>query len=779
MAAFLLLGTAISPAEAQQIRQTIKGSVYDSETRTPLIGAAVVILGTDPLIGATTDLNGDFHIRNATLGRHAIHVTYLGYEPAVLPHVMVTSGREVVLNIGLSPSVSEMEEVTITPQARKDIPLNTMATNSARSFTVEETRRYAGGLDDPARLVSAFAGVTTGNLQDNAIIIRGNSPKGVSWRLEGVEIPTPHHFPAGNVAGGGVVTIFSNQLLADSDFFTSAFPAEYGNATAGVFDMRLRNGNFERREYTFQAGVLGFDFASEGPLVSDSRASYLFNYRYSTFGLLTDVNLIPTDQALRYQDLSFKINIPTGRAGTFSVWGIGGMDSMNQPQERDSTAWDTEWDRNTFEWDTRMGAVGLTHRFITGHRTWIESTVAATGIRNQMEVLRFDDDLTLRPELFAYDDSGNISIRTTLNHRFNRRHTFKAGAVWKQLRYNLDIGSTMDHVPETFRSTVGESGSSSSMQMFAQSRFALSEQLTLNAGLHTMYVAFNDAFVVDPRAGLRWSINRRHALSLGYGRHSQLEELRFYFTRIYTDGVPSTPNRDLKLTRAHHLVLGHDWNISSIYRIKVEGYYQWIDDAPGEPGSSYSLINFKQDWFFNKPLENNSVGRNYGVDVTLERFLNRNYYYLITGSLFDSRYRGDDGVWRNTRFNKRYVLNALAGREFFFRENSRVLGLNGRVTFAGGERVSPLHIEETIRERREIYDETRAFSDRFPSTFHADLTVTYRLNRRNYSSAWALQVKNIFGSPSYYGDYYSFKSDEIIMYKDVVIVPSLSYKVEF
>ena len=116
-----------------------------------------------------------------------------------------------------------------------------------------------------------------------------------------------------------MVNLISSQLLSNSDFFTSAFPAEYGNALAGVFDIKLRTGNNENREYAFQAGLLGIDFAAEGPFIKGKEASFLFNYRYSTFGLMVDMSLLPTEQIPRYQDLSFKINLPTKKAGLFSL----------------------------------------------------------------------------------------------------------------------------------------------------------------------------------------------------------------------------------------------------------------------------------------------------------------------------------------------------------------------------------------------------------------------------------------------------------------------------
>jgi hypothetical protein len=268
-----------------QVTQTIKGRAIDSESRISLPGATVIVLHSDPLIGTTTNTEGEFRIESIPVGRYDIQISFLGYDPVVL-NVMVNSGKEVYLNIALKESITGIDEVVIKSHSKKDKAQNTMATISARTFSVEEANRYAGGADDPGRLVSAFAGVSTVSSGDNAIVIRGNSPKGVLWRMEGADIPNPNHFGDNSILGGGFICAINSNVLSNSDFFTGAFPAEYGNALAGVFDMRMRTGNKDKREYTFQAGLLGIDFATEGPFIKGKSASYLVNYRYSTFSLL-------------------------------------------------------------------------------------------------------------------------------------------------------------------------------------------------------------------------------------------------------------------------------------------------------------------------------------------------------------------------------------------------------------------------------------------------------------------------------------------------------------
>jgi len=780
----LILTTLTMPclltiAQSQPISQTIKGNVFDVQTKETLIGASVFIVDSEPLQGTSTDINGNYAINRVPLGRHAIQVNYIGYEPVIIPEILVTSAREVVVDIGLRQSNTEMDALVVTPKIMKNRPLNAMATVSSRSFSVEETRRYAGAIDDPARLVSAFAGVAVGNLQDNAIIVRGNSPKGISWRLEGVEIPTPHHLAGGNVAGGGLVTLFSSQMLANSDFHTSAFPAEFGNALAGVFDMNLKTGNNQTHERTFQASTMGLDIASEGPIVRGSSASYLFNYRYSTLGLLTDLNIIPSDQEFRYQDLSFKLNMPTKTAGTFMLWGIGGKDKILQPFETDPDVWESDWDRNKADWFIDMGAIGITHRLFTGNRTYINTTLAATGIKNHMETERQDDNLVPHPDLLVVDNSGTLSYQSYLSHSFSPSFSTKTGITYKNLRYNLDINSTIDSDPFTYRNLVDEQGSSSAMEIYAQSSYNLSQNFQLNTGVHVGYFALNNSLSVDPRIAFKMDLNRNHSVSLGYGHHSQMEALKIYLVKKEENGVVSLPNKELGLSKAHHFVIAYDWQNNRNLRFKFEPYLQLLYDAPGIGGSSYSFINFKQERAFGDALENNSIGRNVGVDVTFERFLSNGYYFLVTGSVYSSKYKADDGVWRNTRYNRNFVTNALVGREFAYQNNRKVLGVNTRLNVVGGERVTPILEEKSAEQELVFFDESQAFSNQLATTVYAHLSVTYRINRSAHSSIWALQVKNLLGQAMPEGYNYNYKSRRVELDKSVIVIPALSYKIEF
>ncbi len=774
----LLLATGLLPA--QTLHQTIKGRVIDKSSQISLPGATVIVEGTDPLRGTITDIDGEFRLENIPVGRYNVVVTFMGYSPAVIAELLIGSGKETVLEIALNESVSHLDEVVVQAHTRKDKPLNSMAGISARSFTVEETRRYAGGMDDPARMASAFAGVATGNLQDNAIIIRGNSPKGVLWRVEGVEVPNPNHFSGGNVVGGGFVNIISSQVMANSDFYTGAFPAEFGNALAGVFDIRMRTGNTDKREYALQLGMHGLDVAGEGPFVRGKDASYLFNYRYSTFGLLSVLGVIPSNQIPLYQDLSFKLNFPTKKAGIFSLWGMGGYDNMVGYPEEDPSLWEHNMDRYSNSWDEKFGATGINHKIILGSSTYLSSALVASGNQKALSQQKLDDMLQLQDDMQFRDNTGKITLTSFINHKFSARHTNRTGMNINTLFYDLDLNGTDNGLADTYRNFVRDSGNSHHLQFYTQSKYNFSDHLWINLGLQSEYFALNESFTLDPRVGVNWEFSQNQALSFGYGKHSQLENLKIYFINYQQDSEIIYPNKDLSFSHAHHLVLGYDWRINEGIRLKVEPYFQYLYDVPGVENSSVSLINFKQDFTFRESLENNTIGRNLGVDITLERFLKNNFYYLMTASVFDSKYKADDNVWRNTRFDKEVVANILVGKEFFMGKNkNNILGVNVRLSVLGGERTTPIKPLESNEAKYAIFDESRLYEEKDDYSSFLDFTLTWRVNKRGYSSVLALQVKNILRTPQNREYVYNYKNQQVEMLQDVFTLPGISYKVEF
>lgn len=770
-ACVLLLLWLPSSAVAQTLTQTIRGKIIDQEAQSPLPGANVVVLGTDPLLGSSTETDGSFRIERVPVGRHTLKISCIGYEDAQIPELIVGSGKEVVLTIRLTESLTQMEEIVITAEPEKGKPNNELAFISARSFTVEETKRYAASINDPARMALSFAGVASNDDGSNNIVIRGNSPRGVLWRLEGIEVPNPNHFGEEGASGGGV-SMLSVNTLDNSDFYTGAFPAEYGNAASGVFDIKLRKGNSERREYALQAGLLGVDFAAEGPFSQNAKASYLVNYRYSTLGILGALGIDVVGDAIpNFQDLTFKVHVPTQRAGYFSLWGLGGL-------SRQATK--DEIEQESFRYD--MGTTGLSHVYFFGNNTYAETTLSYAKTVNS-----FLDQEPLNR--YVYDEKfTNNSLRGSwlLNHKFNARHTVRTGLIVSRLAFDLFSQTTQS---DTTTTDVNASGSTYLLQSYGQWKWRINEQFTLNAGLHHMHFALNSNASLEPRAGLRWEFTPRQTLNAGFGVHSRLDPLVNYFAtfRPNESALLEQPNRQLELTKARHYVIGYENRLREDLHLKVEAYYQQLYDVPiGFAGGydapwypTFSMINY-EDGVVNIPLRNNGTGRNRGVELMLEKFFTNQYYLMLTASLFESEYTPLNGQRYSTRFNGNRVLNLLGGKEFQLGGSSnKVLAINLRTLWAGGNRYTPIDLAASRRSGNAVYQWNQRYTRQVKDYVRADIRLSFRRERPRYSSTISLDVQNVTNQQNVFSQYYSNTEQNVINSYQIGLVPVLNYRVEF
>lgn len=754
----------------QKPTQTVRGIVVDAKTNTPLEYASVSLL-EEPSLSAFTDSMGRFQIRHVPVGRYNIQTSFMGYHPNIINEVMVTSSKEVYMEIPVNEDVHTLSEVVIQPEVKKDRLLNPMAITGGRMISMEEASRFANGFDDPARLSSAFAGVA-GDVGTNAVAIRGNAPQFNQWRLEGIEIPNPTHFADISGLGGGFLSALSTQVIGNSDFYNGAFPAEYNNVLSGVFDMHLRNGNNQKYEHTFQVGLMGIDLSSEGPISKKRGSSYLINYRFSTTSLASgnDINL-------KYQDLAFKLNFPTRKAGTFSIWGLGLIDK-NKSELSDRSEWETLGDRQSGENNLDKSAGGLTHKYHINENTYIRSSLSATYSKDHTIVDQQVDDKLIRVGDIQ-NSRWDIVFNSFINRKFGSRHTNRTGITVTELKYNLDYKvSPFFGLDKPMEQISKGNGESTVFSAYSSSIINLTNYLTTSIGATAQYFTLNKNWSVEPRIALKWEMNPKHALSVAYGLHSRREKLDYYFVERDINGKKES-NRYLDFSKAHHFGITYDWNISQSLHLKVEPYYQYLFHIPVEEGSSFSIINY-EEFYLDRILENTGLGKNYGIDITLEHYMRNGFYYMITGSFFKSKYRGGDRIWRNTRLDKGYLLNLLAGKEWMVgKYKQNVFSINGRLFFQGGGRYTPVDEERTLAEHDIVWDETRAYENRYNPSINGDISLSYRINKKKVSHEFSLKILNVGMNTGMHFYQYNEKKNIIEKKDGLGIIPNISYKIHF
>jgi hypothetical protein len=745
---FLLI-PAISMA---QRTQRIRGKVVDKESRAPLIGVTVGI--TDLPLGNVTDEQGNFTIDKVPVGKHAVRITYMGYRDLILYEVLVTSAKETILNVELEEEAIKMKEVVV---ARKREHINDMALASTRTFDVRETERYAGSRSDPARMASNFAGVQGGDDSRNDIVIRGNSPQGVLWRLEGVDIPSPNHFSIPGTTGGPI-SMLNSKTLANSDFFTGAFPAEYGDAIAGVFDLRLRNGNNDKYEFTGQLGLLGTELAAEGPISRKKGSSFLVNYRYSTFQIFQGLNInLGTTSVPKYQDGSFKLNFPLSKKSTLSFFGLGGLSKIDlivSTLTEPTPQLYGESDRDQY-FKSNTGMVGGSYNHIIDDNTFTRLSIVQTG-----SLVWADHEKVYRDANFAIDSFKDVlgyqfNIKSTVAHWYLNKKlacnkTIKFGAINTYYAINLVDSSRQFPIwrPDWVK-RLDYRGSTDMIQAYAQYKYRPSDAVTLNMGLHGQYLTHNGSKSLEPRVAARWAIDDNNIITGAYGLHSQMQPLYQYFARLPNDPPGVMQNYNTDFTRSHHTVAGYERILGRNLRCKVETYYQYLYNIPVETriGSSYSGLNQGSTFGRNFPdtLKNTGTGYNYGVEFTLEKNFSRGYYILASGSLFDSKAAGNDGAYRNTDYNTRYALNILGGYEKKIGKYSTLV-TGVKTTFIGGKLYSPVDPDASVALGDMVVIDSLRNTLRFTPYSRADLKLGVRINAKRLTHEIALDLVNIFNT---------------------------------
>jgi hypothetical protein len=770
---YLSNGQDMYDINGKLITQTLRGRVIDTDSHMPLTGVMIIV--KDKELAGTTDEGGYYKIENVPVGRQTILVNLIGYKQQEFPNIMILSAKETILDIKLEESVIDLDEIVITANSKAD-PINDMATTSSRSFTIDETERYAGSWGDPSRMAINYAGVVIAGDQTNDIVIRGNSPAALIWQLDGIPIPGPNHFD--NLgATGGPVSILNTNVLKQSDFFTGAFPAEYGNGYSGVFDLKMRNGNSQNFEFMGQLGFNGFEFGAEGPINRDNRSSFMINYRYSMLGLVD--HLLWVEGLPFYQDVSYKLNFPMNK-GNLSIFGFGGKSHISFDFKEDNETNTMNWSGKSIN-GSKTFFSGIKYVRFLSDKTRLENSFAYST-RRPFENEEFMINDILEEKKFGFEDiESKYILSVKLISKLNAKNTLQSGIrienasvssenYYHYVENDLIISEPYDHLSEDNLYI---------MNGFADYKHKFTDKFSFILGAHYQHFFYNNTYNFEPRAGIKYQFSEKSKIGFGYGHHSQLQPLFYYF--LPGENGIAELNNELDFTKSHQLVLSYEYQFNKNLRFKVEAYYQDLYDIPVSENYAYtSMINHGQSdnmaWV--DSLYNGGTGKNMGIDITFEKFLSNGYYFLFTGSLFDSKFKGADGIERNTVYNGNYVLNALGGYEINL-SKKLILDFNIRTVYAGGKRYVPINLEETIIQDEWVYHEDRAYEAQMKDYFRLDFRVGLVIQGKRFSHEIGFDITNLTGHQNEYYHWYDSDTQSIMTEYQQGFFPMGLYRIRF
>lgn len=803
----LLLAMFSELAYCQNLTQIVRGTIIDVDGQLPLIGVSVLVVGTDPVIGATTNENGEFRMEKIPVGRITLRLSYMGYESKTIPDIEINTGKEKVLNLTMQESVANLDEVVVKAYKNKGQATNDMSLISTRSISAEETKRYAGGLDDPSKILSNFAGVTANQNGQNDIVVRGNSPKYVQWRLEGVEITNPTHFADQNAVQGGISAL-NNSLLASSDFSTGAFSPEYGNVLSGVYDVKLRTGNNQKYETSLGVGIQGTDLTFEGPLKKGYGGSFMINYRYSTISLLSKLGAIKLDGALNYQDGAFKLVLPTKKAGVFSFFGLVGLsdasildvkaDKIVTPNNTTLTSDYTE----DYDKSNSLSNYGINHSISLNANSYIKTTLSYSNDGISEDIFKIKTTKLYNGNGEPMGDSigskvldyksriKNSSYRGAISYinKLNAKNTIQLGTKYTLFGFDNNLHSIKDSTNALF--TLADFNEKiSTVDNYVSWKHRINENISFVAGINNMNVLYNHKSTIEPRFAINWQLNNSSSISAGYGKHSTMESIHNYFAKVVqADGSVTEPNKNLGLLKADHYVLGYEKRFGENLRIKLETYYQNLYNLPVENNdtSYYATVNEGINFRYVN-LVNKGTGKNYGVELTLERFFNKGYYYLINASVYNSKFKTLEGVERNTQYNNNYLVNILFGKEFTHlgKKKNQTLNLNAKVFFSGGQRYIPLLRDaqgnlNVDPSKNKFWDYSKAYDAKFEDIYKVTVSASYKWNKNKVTHELFLNLDNLTNNKGKLSEYYDeTKPGKVGYVTQFELFPNLMYRLYF
>ncbi len=763
--------------------QTVQGRVVDANTSQGLAYATVTLFTMeDSLVSnVLSDERGFFSLSAPTEGKYRLVAQMLGYEPSIT-ELYLYSGRTITVELGLKPRFHQLPEVTIqVGETKAEKPLSRL---SRIRFYPEQTLRYAGTMGDVLRMTQVLPQVYALSDVRNDLVVRGNAPWGVMYRVEDIDIPNPNHFAEAGTSSGPV-SILNNNTIAHLDFYAGAFPAEFVGAYSAVFDIDMKTGAYSQTQGIFQIGWTGTELLLEGPLNRQRKYAYLVSYRYSFLDLLKLLGVnFGTSAVPRYQDLTFTLSFP-GKWET-KIWGLGGISSITFEEDQEGQQ-GLSFAGINLRFASQMGASGVRTVIPVKKPFYLSAAVGVTHSGSQTLIRQW---VSLQ--------NGMVTTYKNIYRTQTVSTHIKCGV--SRPKWHLRMGIIIDHIRSLATDTVflvpGQQytqtrnfdGTTQKLRAYSQGEFRMSRRAKTLLGISLLYHRLLNKVAIDPRASLQWDLSPSTQLRFGYSLLSTDLPLPIY-QMVFTDsltGEKSYPYQTLPFMKAHHAVLEAEHRLNKNWSINIALYRQWLFNIPVDGDSLlpwWSILTEGLNYGLVLPVGNpvpKGRGKNIGVELTLQKRFTKGTYALFTLSLFDSKYTGIDGQWYNTPYNGQFATNLLAGTEFKIPKSKHLTGIvDVRLFYAGGRWTHPIDTPATLQAHRLVWDYSRPFSVKVPNYFKLDLKLGVRLSQKKISQEWLLYLQNLTNHKNIFSYEYSPTQNQIITLYQMGFVPVMLYRLLF
>lgn len=684
---------------------------------------------------AHTDTKGIFLLEDLAEGMYEIEFMHPSFESRKR-EIEIKEASILNLLEALAYKYFELEEVAINEGANE---LPAFEKISGHSFDPKFQQYLGGAMTDPVRLLANFPGVSSGNDIRNDLVVRGNSPVGVLWQLEGMEIYNPNHFATSGNSGGGV-NILNPTTLGKSSFLTGAFSAEYGNATSAVFNANLRNGNTTQHQLGFRTNLIDWSVSAEGPISREQGSSYLFAYRNSTFAMLNRLDERFEDyfgNQPSLKDFTYKLNFPI-KNGNIALFGLGGKSQLNINDLFD--------ENHIYEYASSSLSTGASLRRTFGTRSSLNLGLMYSNQLSDNGESFLENAEPVREFQFR-DDQEQFTIQSHFDHQLYPGHRLKVGGKLMFTKASL--------MPdEEFYQPYSISESFLRTHVFANYTLAVPNNYKANFGLHATHFGLNNQLYIEPRASIGFHLGTGHSLGFAMGVHSKGNPLSLYLaSRVSTesDSVMLDPiNMNTQFAQSFQTVITYNGQVSPSLHLKAEAYYFKNFSILDRGQAEYSGLNIGGNEFadvfhnFVYQYSNNGAGKSIGLELSAKANLPEQIYLQAFASIYNATYQTAEGEIFPTIFNGNQAFTLLSGKRFdFIKKSGHDFRVDLSINYMGGRRFSPEMIQNEDGVITCERDDERIFGERLPAYFRTDLKFTYEIDGAKARHQFYLDIRNM------------------------------------
>ena len=752
----LILFMASSAIFSQESDLSVYGKVVDDLTKEPLIGANVIIIGTN--FGTATNTQGEFSLSNVPPNTYQIRASVIGYNSVTKTDISVMPGRPAQVNFELSTTAIELESIVVQSDYFNNNPIEL---NSVKSFNYEEIRRSAGGFEDVVRAVSILPGVAQADPGRNDLIVRGGGPSENLYLINGIPVQNINHFGTQG-STGGPLSYINLDYVEGTTFSTGGFSVLNGDKISSVLTVDIREGRDDKigGKATVSATQFGFDL--EGPVSSNS--SFIFSARRSYLDFIfqaADFSFVP-----EYYDGLLKYDVQFDNRNSLSFLLISAFDNVKYFNDTE----DQRYDNSTILGsDQTQYATGISYQHLF-NKGFIDLSLN----RNYVDFDTRQSDSLLNPIFINNSIEKENTLKADLTYQLNRTIEFNAGGLIKFINFEADI-----LVPE-FITTFGDSIPLTEVAAdeyynkaagYLNFNFSFFERLRLNLGARVDYFSpLTTTTYFSPRFSASYQLTDLTTLNFSTGIYHQ--------SPSYIWLVAYDVNYELENINVDQYVLGIDQYISADALVRLEGFVKNYSDYPSSMRRTYLVLantgagfsgsdeNFSS--FGLDPLNSGGTGFTRGFELSVQKKLTDTPYYGIVSLTYSiADFTALDDVERIGSYDQTWIFNVSGGYKFNEEWEASL-----KFRYSTGKPYTPYNSDGT-----QDVDDINTL--RLPVNNSLDL----RVDKRWFFSTWTLityvDIQNVYNRKNIVGVSWDQRTQEPEFNETIGVLPSIGVSVMF